>query len=491
MTTANEAAVRARGGTAPQPPGIRWDGRVAIEPTPRRLAEEVALLGFFFIFYANIAVLATRFHGVPSFIASGVVLLLFIPLARYLVLERQPLVVTPVLPLVFAFFGALFLAAALSKDPGVSKSALATYLTEGLILYLIVTNAVRTTAALRKVVWVLILAGAFMGALSIFQELTHTYSSDYGGLAQVDRVDNGGGFNVAPQDSPQKVLRPRLSGPLGSENRYAQILAAVLPLALIRAFREERRRLRLGASLCSLLIMGGLLLTFSRGAALAVAVTLVAMALLRELPIRQLLGALAVLTLLVALVVPDYVTRLRSLESVTALSSSPSSDSSQHVDSSIAGRKTENLAALHTFLGHPIVGVGPGVYFKEYSRQTANQLGLRYLTSERRGHSLYLEMAADTGMIGLGTFLAMVGTAMVLLLKQARRWRPYDRERSLLASSFLFALFGYLACGAFLQLSYQRYFWILLALGSSTIWALRRDEEKGILRAPPEAEAAT
>jgi putative inorganic carbon (hco3(-)) transporter len=448
----------------------------------RSLGGDVAVVAFFFVFYANLAVVASRFHGVPNLIASGVVVLLAIPLARYFVLERRPFVVTPVLPLVFAVLGALFLAAVLSKDPSVSSGPLGTYLTEGLVLYLLVTNAVRTTSTLTKIVWTLILAGALMGAVSVLQELTHTYANDYGGLAQVDRFGTGGGFNIAEADAQEKTLRPRLGGPFGSENRYAQILAAVLPLALIRAFRERNRRLRLAAAGCSLLIMGGLLLTFSRGAAVAVAATLAFMALLRELPIRHLVAALALLTLLVALVVPDYVTRLRSLEDVTALSSA---DSSQLPDSAIIGRKTENLAAWQTFLDHPIAGVGPGVYFKEYSRQNANRLGLKYLESERRGHSLYLELAADSGLVGVGAFLTMVGTALALLYKSARRWRPHDSERAMLASSFLFGLFAYLACGIFIHLSYQRYFWVLLALASSTIWALRRDAEDVLVRRGP------
>jgi putative inorganic carbon (HCO3(-)) transporter len=475
-----------RGAMIPSP-GIWPEGRPALA-RPRGLVDDVAVLAFFFIFWANLAVVASRIHGVPSVIASGVVVLLAIPLARHLVLERQPLVVTPVLPLVFAFLGALFLAAVLSKDPSVSSAPVGTYLTEGLVLYLLVTNAVRTTSALKKVVWALILAGALMGAVSVLQEFTHTYENDYGGLAQVDRFGTGGGFNIAPEDAPEKTLRPRLAGPLGSENRYAQVLAAVLPLALIRAFGARERRLRLAAAGCSLLIMGGLLLTFSRGAAVAVGATLAFMALLRELPIRHLVAALALLTLLVALVVPDYVTRLRSLESVTALSSS---DSSELPDSAIIGRKTENLAAWQTFLDHPIAGVGPGVYFREYSRQNANRLGLKYLESERRGHSLYLELAADSGLIGIGAFLAMVGTALMLLYRSARRWRPHDPERAMLATSFFFALFAYLACGIFIHLSYQRYFWVLLALASSTIWALRRDAEDELVRPGPASRFST
>jgi putative inorganic carbon (HCO3(-)) transporter len=459
-----------------EPRSQREFSAAVASPTGR--AAETCTLVFFFAFYTNLAVVATHFHGVPQIVSSAIVLLLLVPLAKFLVVERQPLAVTPVLSLVFLFLAALVTAAALSKDPNVSRGPVWTYLTEGLLLFLIVSNAVRTTKTLNRVLWVLILAGSFMGAVSIYQELTHSYSNDYGGLAQVDRFGTGGGFNIAPADSEQKVLRPRLGGPLGSENRYAQILAVVLPFALLRAFRESRRRLRLAAALGSVLITGGLLLSFSRGAAVAIAATLAFMAILRELPLRQLLITLAVVIGLVVLVVPDYVTRLRSLEGVTALSNS---DSGQPVDSALVGRQTENLAAWHTFLDHPGIGVGPGVYFRDYSRTYANRLGLRYLKSERRGHSLYLELAADTGILGLGAFLAMVGTALVLLYRNAKQWRSRDPERALLASSLFFGLFAYLMCGVFLHLSYQRYFWLPLALASAAIWSLRREAESEAL----------
>jgi putative inorganic carbon (HCO3(-)) transporter len=470
-----------RDATLPTPAILPGDR--ALMPARARVAD-VAVLVFFFIFYANLATVITRFHGVPQIIASGVAVLLFIPLAKYLVLERQPLVVTPVLVLVFAFLGALFLSAALSRDPTVSRASVVGYLTEGLFLYLLVSNAVRTTRVLRQVVWALILAGAFMGAFSILQEVTHTYANDYGGLAQIDRLGTGGGFNVASADAPEKILRPRLGGPVGSENRYAQILAAVLPLALLQAFRGRNRSHRLAAAVCSLLITGGICLTFSRGAAVAVTATLAAMVLLRELRIRQVLVLFAVLAALVVLVVPDYITRLSSLSGVAALSSS--NPSAQQPDATIVGRQTENLAAWNSFLDHPVIGVGPGVYFREYSRDYGNRLGLKYLQSERRGHSLYLEMAADTGVIGLGAFLALAGTTLVLLYRAAREWRRRDPERALLASSFFFAIFAYLACAVFLHLSYQRYFWVLLALASSVIWALRQEaeDERGFSEAP-------
>ena len=442
----------------------------------------IPVVVFFFVFYTNLAVVLARFHGVPQIIASSVAVLLFIPIIRALVVERQPLVVTPVLPLVFLFLGTLFLAGALSPEPAVVQHSIGLYLTEGLLLYLLVSNAVRTTHVLSWVLWTLILAGALLGALSIFQELTKSYANDYGGLAQVDQLARGGGFNIST-DSAVKVLRPRLGGPLGSENRYAQILAVVFPLALMRAFRDPLRSRRLAGAVASVLIAGGIFLTFSRGAAVAVALTIVLTLLLRELKLRNVLPAIAVMTALVFFVVPDYIIRLSSLEGVTQLSTT-TANSSGGPDAALVGRETENLAALQAFIDHPVTGVGPGVYFHEYSRDYANRLGLRYLNSERRGHSLYLELAADTGIIGLSAFLAMVAVPLLLLFRHARYWRDRDPERAIIASSLLFALIAYLATGMFLHLSYQRYFWAVLALASAAIWVLGRDRDAEELSAP-------
>jgi putative inorganic carbon (HCO3(-)) transporter len=449
---------------------------------------EICALAFFLIFYTNLAVIAVRYHGVPQILGSAVALLLVVPLVRYIVVERQPFVVTPVLPFVFAFLGALFLSATFSSEPEVSRGALPLYLSEGLLLYLLVSNAVRTTQILNRVVWILILAGSLLGALSVYQELTHSYANDFGGFAQVDRLETGGGFNITPE-SDEKVLRPRLGGPLGSENRYAQILAVLLPLALVRVFREPSKRLRVVAAGGSLLITGGILLTFSRGAAVALAATLALMVLFREIQVRHFALLLAVLTAFVIFVVPDYVVRLSSLEGATAspLSSEPSSD----VDSAILGRQTENRAAWKTFLDHPLVGVGPGVYFREYSREYANRLGLRYLGSERRAHSLYLELAADTGMLGLAAFFGMVGATMISLYRSARLWRPHDPQRAMLASSFIFALVAYLTTAAFLHLSYQRYFWVLLGLANAVIWSLGREAEEQLGGRQPGASSST
>ena len=98
-------------------------------------AADVATLVFFFLFYVNAAVILSKFHGVPPTLAWSFTALLAIPLARHVLAERQPLAITPVLPLILAFLAGLFFSALISGEPGITKQALGPYLTEGLFLF--------------------------------------------------------------------------------------------------------------------------------------------------------------------------------------------------------------------------------------------------------------------------------------------------------------------------------------------------------------------
>jgi O-antigen ligase len=119
--------------------------------------------------------------------------------------------------------------------------------------------------------------------------------------------------------------------------------------------------------------------------------------------------------------------------------------------------------------------VGPGQFFTRYSAEYGNALDLRFLRENRRAHNLYLEIAADTGALGLAAFLAIVGVTMTQLWRLSVFWRRRQPELAGLAQAFLLALVAYMATGIFLQLAYQRYFWFLLALASATVWVLKRE----------------
>ncbi len=430
-----------------------------------------AVIVFAGVFYLNLPVLIAHHLHASGALSSAFALLLVGPLLGYLVVGRRPLVATPALVLMIGYLVVLTLSAiAAGGGRSGTVAPIVTFLTEGLLLYLLVSNVVRTPAQLRAVMWTVVLAGALMGLVSLWQELTHSYHATLGGFAQVDDT----GFDVGTALTG-KDLRPRLAGPIGEKNRYAQVLLVLLPLAVARARAEQRRSLRLLGAGCAALILCGAMLTFSRGAAVALGILVLAMAAVRMISLRQLLVALLATVALVAVIAPDYVARVQTLGGAdAAFSQSPGTDAA------IQGRATENLAALHVFRDHPLLGVGPGQFFARYSAQYGNALDLRFLAGNRRAHSLYLEIAADTGLLGLATFLAIVGVTMGQLWALTEFWRRRDPELAMLARALLLALLAYMATGVFLQLAYQRYFWFLLALANAAVWMLRRQRRAAL-----------
>ena len=335
-----------------------------------------------------------------------------------------------------------------------------------LLLYLLVSNAVRTIPVLTATLWTLILAGALLGGLSVIQELTHTYANEYAGFAQVDRLGTGGGFNIAPADATQKELRPRLGGPLGSENRYAQILAVVFPLALMRAFRDPRRNRRLAGGAASILIAGGIFLLFSRGAAVAVGLRSCSLCCF-ELKFRHVRGSRRA----------DRGRRPRrprlrdSPERAWGLDGAflDTTDSADRPDSALVGRETENLAALHVFIDHPFAGVGPGSTFAT-TRATSEPPRIEVprerttraqpLPGDGRGHRHH----RPHGLFRNGERLARSPVSASALLAQQEpgasnhcqfaplrpRWIPRDR--------------------AVPPTLVPRFLWAIFALGSAAIW---------------------
>ena len=102
-------------------------------------------------------------------------------------------------------------------------------------------------------------------------------------------------------------------------------------------------------------------------------------------------------------VAPDYITRLQSLSAVDS-----ASRRARARTRAVVGRRPRGSRRFNAFKDHPIVGVGPGQFFRRYSQEYGNQLNLRFLATNRQAHNLYLAIAADTGILGLATFLAIV-----------------------------------------------------------------------------------
>ncbi len=422
---------------------------------------EAATLLVLFVMYANLGVVAIRTYNVPNIVATSFFLLLGLPLLNYLIIRRQKLIINPVFCLMLGYLALQLLSAAFSPNASNSLGRIKDYVIEGIALYVLVLNAVRTPALLRKVVWALILAGFILGSLSLYQGLTGSYDNSYGGLATAKQSTiTTGEVNYLGEAVGQR----RLAGTLDDKNRYAQIMVVLLPLALLRVWAERSWPLRILGAIACIPILAGALLTYSRGAGVAIIVTLLAMVLLRVIKLTHFLVIAFVGCLFVVKVIPDYVYRISTVDQVGDVATG----NAAAAGGSIRGRATVNLAAYHIFLDYPLLGVGPG-QTRYYTMEYGNQDGFRVLTTDRRAHNMYLEELADTGIIGFAGFISIVLFTMYQLWQVRRRWARTRPDIAYTAAGFLLAIIGYLSTAAFLHLSYVRYYWLLLALAGVAV----------------------
>ena len=432
-------------------------------------APNMATYAVVFILYSNLAAIGVQFHGVPKIVAAAFPLLLGIPLARELFLRRRPLVVTPVLILLVLFFCVQAIGMAFSREIPRSSDALITLLLEGVVLYLLITNVIRTTAVLRGATWALLAAGVLMSAVPIYQQLTRSFDDNFGGLAQVEGIGFATG---AVSDEGGLVRQARLAGPIGEKNRYAQVMLLLVPLGLMRFWGERDKRLRLAALACTGLISIAFVLPFSRGGAAGLVCMVGVMVMMRIIDMRRLLFVgFGVGLLLVAM--PQYWSRLSTIGSAANVFSDEA-EAGSNPDSAVKRRVVEMLAAVNVFIDHPLVGVGPGM-FKTYAMEYGNEIGaLRRIEGARRAHSLFLEIAAENGALGLALFLLMLFVSLAGLAKARRMLLQRDPELANLCTGYLLALVAYIATGVFLHLAYMRYFYLLLALAGSASYLAER-----------------
>ena len=421
-----------------------------------RWPDAATLLVIFYI-YTNVGPVLMRFHGVPSYIAMGVPVILVIPLIWYLILRREKITFTPVFQLLLILAVIYTLGAVFSSDITLSMRKLIDFFYEGLLLYFLITNIIRTPLMLKRVVWVLLISGALIGGLSLYQQVTHTFDNNYGGFAQVQSD-----FGTGVENLQGEVQQLRLAGSIGEKNRYGQNMLMLVPLGLFQLwiYRSTWARV-LALSLTGLIIIGGAL-SFSRGAAVGFVMMILIMAFLRYIKIYQLV-LLILGAALVMLMFPQYGVRLSTLSVFTELPASDSGSTLSEADGAIRGRATDIIAAMMITRDHPVFGVGPGMvqwYIQDYSRE----IGIRYLTNNPQAHSLFPGIAAEAGILGLICFFFLLYVPLRDLVRARNQWLTSRPEWSYLATAFFQVLISYVVTGLFLHLSYMRFFYLMLAL---------------------------
>jgi drug/metabolite transporter (DMT)-like permease len=443
---------------------------------------ELATLVFVCVFYSNAAVLAYQFHGVPQIVAAAVPLVLGLPLAYYVFVRREGLVFDRVLLLMFIYLVTLILATLAARDVLLGLNEIGNYFLEGMVLYFLVLNVIRSLTTLQRVFWALVLVCGLLGALSIYQELTHTYDKNYLGFAQRKKS-----IDFDELDYEVYSGAKRAEGPVGEQNRYAQLMVVILPIGLYLFMTERAPRRKWLALIATGLTFSGVLLTFSRGTFLALGLVFFLIMCLGYIRPRHALAGGLALAAAVAIALPDYVNRVAGLADIAKLQTA--SSDTRSLDGSLRGRFAQNLAALYVFADYPLLGVGPAHFSKFYVRTYGNAIGTKYLRGERRAHNMYLEQAANTGMIGFAAFMAVVLFILWRLWRARQHFRLHQPRLANLATAFGLSIICYLTTAIFLHLSYQRYYWFLLALAGAALQVLTKAAAEVKLAATPSPAA--
>ncbi|NJK35440.1 MAG: putative bicarbonate transporter, IctB family [Oscillatoriales cyanobacterium SM2_2_1] len=221
---------------------------------------------------------------------------------------------------------------------------------------------------------------------------------------------------------------------LGNPNLLAGYLIPSVPLAIAALGIWRRWSLRLLAAVVALSSIFVITQTFSRGGLLAIAVDLAAIALLgvwwfgRTLPgwaFPTFCGGSLATILVAAAVIPPIRQRLGSILLGTG-------DSSNNFRVSVWG------AVLRMIQARPILGIGPG-------NRAFNQI---YPLFQRSGfsalgaYSVPLELAVETGVLGLICYGWLVVTILVLAWRQVQRCRAESNSEGLWLLGAIAAILG-------------------------------------------------
>jgi putative inorganic carbon (hco3(-)) transporter len=158
--------------------------------------------------------------------------------------------------------------------------------------------------------------------------------------------------------------------------------------------------------------------------------------------------------------VPSYLDRVTSL--VTSFAALASGQSA--METSVSGRLAEMAAATILFAEHPLSGIGFAMFEGRYQDISANY-DMMLRGEDRSAHSLYLETAAEQGVVGLAALLFLLGAslrAVQLAYRQAVRMNDAALVNALRALTAAAA--GLFVSAIFLHDAYAQHFWLVLAL---------------------------
>ena len=303
------------------------------------------------------------------------------------------------------------------------------------LLVFLVLMTIRTERLVTWGIWALALASAMSGLVLILDVMLNTTLVSTTEAATTARTS--GGFDRssgASQANPTTAATMLLTGTI---------------IALVHALESPRYRgwFALAAAIGTLAVI----LSFARSAALVYGIIAVAIAVRygrsRYFGPAFVLGIIGVIAML-PFIPEQYWSRLGTIFGGGG-------------DWTLGRRLTYNLIGIELLWQHPILGIGPGNFFEDFTDPEYRYLPGRTLAG-RQLHNMYLSVAVEYGLLGFGIFAGLIVTAFRLCGAVARS--PAAVGLGALAVSLRFGMAAYFLTCLFLPNEYNKYTWLLPAL---------------------------
>jgi O-antigen ligase len=257
----------------------------------------------------------------------------------------------------------------------------------------------------------------------------------------------------------------RLVGAIGDPNETATVLVVASVLAVALGLGETRSRWRRwGAFAVAVVAIYGVVSTASRGGLVALVATVIVAVVVAGRWRAQIVTAAAV----GALVVGAWFLFLAPASSVS------------HITSEQTPRTTLWTVARREISANPVLGVGND-NFQLTENNFLVQPGLttradQVVLTPDVAHNIYLEVWADTGIVGLLLFVAIV------LAPLRSAWRAIQilertgrRADEILVRALIVSIVAILAAGFFISDEYSKQLFLLLGLATVTLATVRAE----------------
>ncbi|MDQ7036647.1 MAG: O-antigen ligase family protein [Anaerolineae bacterium] len=389
--------------------GIAFVGVIMARP-------QIGMFVLVIFIYTNMSTVLSDKFGIPSLNKVLVILIFVSVIGTQVMMRRKPLLfrITEAAILLFLFVVTVstFIGVGVNAE---SFGEIVDSLKDFLLIFIIVQLAAEEKAW-KHAQYVLIAAAVFLSAMTWYQSLAGDYQQDFLGFA-TSRTDS-----VAEDTTIASIDFNRVGGPVGDPNFYSQILLMVFPIALYRVLdKKSSKDEKLLALLATTVITGAIIFTYSRGALMALLLIIGLILLERKINVYKIgLVGLVVLGLAFPVLPSGYKERMLTIVGLGGVAEG-------QADGSAQGRLSESLVAIEMFFDNPILGIGYGQYSANYLDYSI-YLGMDGRLQNREAHNLYLEAAAETGMVGLVALTFMFAIVFRETNKAKKRLVDLKRE---------------------------------------------------------------